>query len=197
MMLSDFSTINQYVNKCALFSEEEIKIFNGLLQSKTVKKKTILLREGEICNFEAYILKGCIRTFCTDENGAEVILQFAIEDWWVSDIASFHDQTPSKLSIETLENCELLILNHEAKEELLSKIPLFERVFRLMIQRNLAVTQNRLISTIAKPAQERYLEFLERYPNISQRVSQHYIASYLGISAEFLSKIRAKIASNR
>lgn len=172
-------------------------IFDDLLQLQTVKKKTILLREGEICNFEAYILKGCIRTFCMDKNGAEVTLQFAIEDWWVSDIASFHDRMPSKLYIETLENCELLILNHEAKEELLAKIPLFERVFRLMVQRNLSVTQNRLINTIAKPAKERYLEFLERYPSIAQRVSQHYIASYLGISAEFLSKIRAKIASNR
>jgi len=196
-MLSPFVSINQYVNKCAIFSEEEIKIFDDLLQAKSVKKKTILLREGEICNFEAYILKGCIRTFCMDENGAEVILQFAIEDWWVSDIASFHDQTPSKLYIETLENCEFLILNHQTKEELLTKVPLFERVFRLMVQRNLSVTQNRLINTIAKPAQERYLDFLERYPSIAQRVSQHYIASYLGISAEFLSKIRAKIASNR
>lgn len=196
-MLSPFISINQYINKCTVFSEEEIMIFDDLLQLQTVKKKTILLREGEICNFEAYILKGCIRTFCMDKNGAEVTLQFAIEDWWVSDIASFHDRMPSKLYIETLENCELLILNHEAKEELLAKIPLFERVFRLMVQRNLSVTQNRLINTIAKPAKERYLEFLERYPSIAQRVSQHYIASYLGISAEFLSKIRAKIASNR
>jgi CRP/FNR family transcriptional regulator, cyclic AMP receptor protein len=196
-MSSPFQTINQYINRCAIFSEEEIQIFNDLLQHKTVKKKTMLLREGEICNFEAYILKGCIRTFCMDENGTEVVLQFAIEDWWVSDIASFHDQTPSKLYIETLENCELLMLNYQAKEELLAKIPLFERVFRLMVQRNLAVTQNRLLNIITKSAQERYLEFLERYPTISQRVSQHYIASFLGISAEFLSKIRTKMASNR
>jgi CRP/FNR family transcriptional regulator, cyclic AMP receptor protein len=196
-MSNPFQTINQYINRCAIFSEEEIQIFNDLLQHKTVKKKTMLLREGEVCNFEAYILKGCIRTFCMDENGTEVILQFAIEDWWVSDIASFHDQTPSKLYIETLENCELLILNHQTKEELLAKIPRFERVFRLMVQRNLAVTQNRLLNTITKSAQERYLEFLERYPTIPQRVSQHFIASFLGISAEFLSKIRTKMASNR
>lgn len=193
-MQSTFASINQYVNKCTIFSESELTFFDNLLQAKSVKKKTILLREGEICNFEAYILKGCIRTYCMDENGAEVILQFAVEDWWVSDIASFHDQKPSKLFIETLENCELLMLNYEAKEELLYKMPRFERVFRLMVQRNLSVTQNRLISTIAKPAQERYLDFLERYPSVAQRVPQHYIAAYLGISAEFLSKIRAKIS---
>ena len=196
-MQSTFHSINQYVNRCAVFSEQEIQLFDDLLQHKTVKKKTMLLREGEICNFEAYILKGCIRTFCMDENGAEVILQFAVEDWWVSDIASFHEQTPSKLYIETLENCELLILSHEAKEELLMKIPQFERVFRLMVQRNLSVTQNRLVNTIAKPAQDRYLEFLERYPSVAQRVAQHYIAAYLGISAEFLSKIRAKMSTKR
>jgi CRP/FNR family cyclic AMP-dependent transcriptional regulator len=196
-MQSTFNAINQYVNKCAVFSETEIQLFDSLLQHKTVKKKTMLLREGEICNFEAYILKGCIRTFCMDENGAEVILQFAVEDWWVSDIASFHEQTPSKLYIETLENCELLILTHEAKEELLAKIPQFERVFRLMVQRNLSVTQNRLVNTIAKPAQDRYVEFLERYPSVAQRVAQHYIAAYLGISAEFLSKIRAKMSTKR
>ncbi|MEA5460093.1 Crp/Fnr family transcriptional regulator [Arcicella sp. LKC2W] len=196
-MQSTFNSINQYVNKCAVFSENEIQLFDDLLQHKTVKKKTMLLREGEICNFEAYILKGCIRTFCMDENGAEVILQFAVEDWWVSDIASFHEQTPSKLYIETLENCELLILTHEAKEELLMKVPQFERVFRLMVQRNLSVTQNRLINIIAKPAQDRYVEFLERYPSVAQRVAQHYIAAYLGISAEFLSKIRAKMSTKR
>lgn len=196
-MQSTFHSINQYVNRCAVFSEHEIQLFDDLLQHKTVKKKTMLLREGEICNFEAYILKGCIRTFCMDENGAEVILQFAVEDWWVSDIASFHEQTPSKLYIETLENCELLILTHEAKEELLMKVPQFERVFRLMVQRNLSVTQNRLVNTIAKPAQDRYLEFLERYPSVAQRVAQHYIAAYLGISAEFLSKIRAKMSTKR
>lgn len=196
-MQSTFLSINQYVNRCAVFSEHEIQLFDDLLQHKTVKKKTMLLSEGEICNFEAYILKGCIRTFCMDENGAEVILQFAVEDWWVSDIASFHEQTPSKLYIETLENCELLILTHEAKEELLMKVPQFERVFRLMVQRNLSVTQNRLVNTIAKPAQDRYVEFLERYPSVAQRVAQHYIAAYLGISAEFLSKIRAKMSTKR
>ncbi len=196
-MQSTFNSINQYVNKCAVFSEHEIQLFDDLLQHITVKKKTMLLREGEICNFEAYILKGCIRTFCMDENGAEVILQFAVEDWWVSDIASFHEQTPSKFYIETLENCELLILTHEAKEELLMKVPQFERVFRLMVQRNLSVTQNRLVNTIAKPAQDRYVEFLERYPSVAQRVAQHYIAAYLGISAEFLSKIRAKMSTKR
>lgn len=192
-----FDSINQYVLKCSNFSEEELQQFNALLEFKKVPKKTFLLQEGELCQFEAFIIKGCIRTYYINENGFEVVLQFAVEDWWVSDIASFHEQKPSKLFIETLEDCELLILHPETKEQLLKKLPKFERVFRLMVQRNLSVTQNRLISTISKSAMEKYLEFIERYPSIPQRVAQHHIASYLGISAEFLSKVRAKIAKGK
>lgn len=154
----------------------------------------MLLHEGEICNFEAYINKGCIRNYYLDENGFEVTLQFAIEDWWVSDIASFQDHQPAHMFIETLEDCELLMLSPETKEELLRKLPKLERVFRLMVQRNLAVLQSRLFKTIATSAQEKYIDFISRYPTIPQRVAQHYIASYLGISPEFLSKVRTKMS---
>lgn len=189
-----FEQINKNVCRKNDFTTSEIEHFNSVLQHKTVPKKTLLLQEGEICKFEAYILKGCIRKYYINEQGHEVILQFAIEDWWVSDIASFHEEKPSMLFIETLEDCELLILTPESKEKLLKEIPKFERIFRLLVQRNLSSMQNRLIDTIAKPAQEKYLEFIKQYPTIPQRVAQHYIASYLGITAEFLSKIRTKLA---
>lgn len=192
-----FEQINTHVGKCTIFSNEELEIFDDMLERKLVPKKTFLLQEGEICNFEAYVVKGCIRTYYIDENGFDVTLQFAIEDWWVSDMASFYEQKPSRLFIETLEDCELLMFNPETKEELLQRVPKFERVFRLMVQRKLAVTQDRLINTIAKSAQEKYLDFLERYPTIPQRVPQHYIASYLGISPEFLSKVRTKMAKQK
>ena len=192
-----FDQIHKHLAKCTAFTAEEFEIFDSVLERKKVPKKTFLLQEGEVCNFEAYVVKGCIRTYYIDENGFDVTLQFAIEDWWVSDIASFYEQSPSKLFIETLEDCELLMFNPETKEELLAMVPKFERVFRLMIQRNLAVTQNRLINTISKTAQEKYLDFIERYPTIPQRVPQHYIASYLGISPEFLSKVRTKLAKQK
>jgi CRP/FNR family cyclic AMP-dependent transcriptional regulator len=189
-----FEQINKNVCKNGDFTQSEIDYFNSILQYKTIPKKTLLLQDGEICNFEAYILKGCIRKYYINEHGHEVILQFAIEDWWVSDIASFHEKKPSKLFIETLEECELLLLTPETKEQLVTKVPKFERIFRLLVQRNLSSMQNRLIDTIAKTAQEKYLEFLKLYPTIPQRVAQHYIASYLGVTAEFLSKIRTKLA---
>lgn len=189
-----FESINNNICKKNEFTPDEIAYFNTILQYKEAPKKTLLLQEGEICNFEAYILKGCIRKYYINENGFEVNIQFAIEDWWTSDIASFHEKKPSQLFIETLEDCQLLILTPETKEMLLQKVPKFERIFRLLIQRNLSAMQNRLIDTIAKSAQEKYLEFIKLYPTIPQRVAQHHIASYLGISAEFLSKVRTKLA---
>ena len=106
-----FDRINKNVSKSANFTVGELERMNELLQIKKVAKKTFLLQEGEVCNFEAYINKGCVRTFFIDEHGAEVILQFAIEDWWIGDVTSFYEQRPSTLFIETLEDCELLIFN--------------------------------------------------------------------------------------
>lgn len=189
-----FDKINAHVSKCASFSTAELEVFNTLIQVKSYPKKTLLLQEGEICNFEAYINKGCIRSYYLDENGFELTLQFAVEDWWVSDITSFHEHQPSNMFIETLEDCEILVLNPGTKELLLQQVPAFERFFRILIQRHLAVVQKRLFQTIAWPAQERYQDFLNLYPDIPQRVAQHYIASYLGISPEFLSKIRTRMA---
>ena len=189
-----FDRINNHVLKLITLTDEEIIKLDSLLEFKTYPKKTILLHEGEVCNFEAFINKGCIRSYYIDENGFEVTLQFAVEDWWVSDIASFHSHTASNIFIETLEDCELLLLSPQTKEELLTTVPRLERMFRLMVQKNLAVLQKRFLNTITTSAQEKYLDFLHRYPGIPQRVAQHYIASYLGISAEFLSKVRTRLS---
>lgn len=190
-----YEQINSSISRYVTFTDEEFEIFDALLEFKSVPKKTILLHEGEMCNFEAFVVKGCLRKYYIDANGFEVILQFAIENAWISDISfSIYEDKPSQVFIETLEDCELLVFSPETKETLFLKAPRFERAFRILMQRNLSVTQNRLFNTIAKTATEKYQEFLEHYPTIPQRVAQHYIASYLGISAEFLSKIRKKMA---
>lgn len=189
-----FEAINAYSRKFINPTAEELTLFNSLLAHKTVTKKTFLLQEGELCRFEAYINKGCIRTYYINETGAEVTLQFAIEDWWVSDITSFHEQKPSRMFIETLEDCELLLLTPATKETLLRQAPCFERMFRIMVQRNLSRLQERLFQTIVTTAVDKYLDFLDRYPTLPQRVAQHYIASYLGFSPEFLSKVRTKLS---
>ena len=192
-----YSQINKNICRYVSFEPKELEIFNSLLEHKTVPKKTILLHEGEMCDFEAFVIKGCIRKYYIDANGFEVILQFAIENAWLSDISfSIYEKKPSRVFIETLEECEFFMFTPDTKEALFAKAPKFERAFRILMQRNLAVTQERLFNTISKTATEKYLEFLELYPTLSQRVAQHYIASYVGISAEFLSKIRTKIAKH-
>ena len=192
-----YSQINKNIERYVSFNANELKIFNSLLEYKAIPKKTILLHEGEMCNFEAFVIKGCVRKYYIDANGFEVILQFAIENSWISDISfSIYEEKPSRVYIETLEDCEFFLFNPTTKEELFSRAPKFERAFRILMQRSLAVTQDRLFNTISKTATEKYAEFLEQYPALPQRVAQHYIASYLGISAEFLSKIKKKMTKH-
>lgn len=188
-----FEALDQFVSKYIRLTAEETDIFHSLWENKKVKKKQFLLREGEICQFEAFILKGCIRTYYVDRGGTETILNFAVEGWWVSDLSSFSEQTPSTQNIETLEDCELLMINYENKKILFDVIPAFEKVFRILVQRSLGVMQQRFYATLTQTAEERYLAFIDKYPQVVQRVPQHQIARYIGVSPEFLSKVRSTL----
>nr|WP_295864637.1 Crp/Fnr family transcriptional regulator [uncultured Chitinophaga sp.] len=192
-----FEQIDQFVDRIISLTPEERQLFHSLLKFKRVRKRTYLLQEGEICDFEAYIVKGCIRTYYLSEDGTETILSFAIEDWWVSDLASFTEQTPSNMFIESLEDCELLIIDHKSKAALYEKIPKFETLFRLLIQRSLFALQKRFHSLISQTAEQRYLAFIEKYPKVVQRVPQNQIARYLGVSPEFLSKVRSTLQKKK
>ncbi|MBD3906100.1 Crp/Fnr family transcriptional regulator [Chryseobacterium sp. Ch-15] len=192
-----FQNIIKNISRFITLTLEEEKIYENLLTLQKFPKKTHLLREGEICQFEGFIKEGCIRTYYLDENGFEVTILFAVEDWWITDIDSFNNKTPSKIFIETLEDTEIYMLTPETKEELLQKVPKFERAFRMMMQRYVVTLQNRLVNTISQPATDRYLEFIRVYPTIPQRVAQYYIASYLGVSKEFVSTIRKRLANKQ
>lgn len=185
-------SIQNYISRFVSLTPEELSVVENCMQLQEIPKKTILLNAGDVCNFEAYVLKGCIREYFIDHKGQELTLEFAVEDWWVSDITSFENQTPSIMYIETLEDCELLMLSRAAKDELLARVPKLERMFRLMIQRHLSVLQKRLFRTVSYTAMDKFEQFLRRYPSLPQRVPQHYIASYLGITPEFLSKLRKR-----
>ncbi|HXB95555.1 MAG TPA: Crp/Fnr family transcriptional regulator [Puia sp.] len=186
-----FTEIDAFVAKYITLSGEEQDFFHSLLQHRKMRKKEFLLKEGEVCNFEAFILKGCIRTYYLDKDGLETILLFAVEEWWVSDICSFAERKPSNLFIETVEDSELLTIDYTSKMRLFEKIPAFERMFRLLVQRALGVLQQRFYESISLTAEERYRNFLEKYPLVAQRVPQHQIAHYIGVSPEFLSKIKS------
>ncbi len=192
-----FSGLDQNLTHHIQLSPQELETVHSFFKHKTLKKKTFLLRQGQVCNFEAYLLKGCVKKYYIDQNGFEVILQFAVEDWWVSDIASFCEQAPSNLFIETLEETELLTIDHQGKEQLFKQLPQLERVFRLMVQRAYAVLENRFFTSISATAEERYLNFIRNYPTIPQRVPQYQIASYLGITPEALSRIKAAVSRKK
>jgi CRP-like cAMP-binding protein len=187
-MHSLYQQIQKYVPLTSAESEKIASYF----KSKSVAKKTILLHSGEICSFEAFIVKGCIKSYCIDRDGNEVIFSFATENWWVSDITSFQDRKPSRMWIETMEECELLMLDPAAKEALLHFFPKLERMFRLLVQNHLASYQERLFGNIALPAETRYENFLQKFPGLTNRIPQHQIAAYLGISLEFLSRLRKR-----
>ncbi|HEY1009684.1 MAG: Crp/Fnr family transcriptional regulator [Daejeonella sp.] len=188
-----FEELDNHITRCAPMSSSELGVFHSRLKSKILKKKTLLLQQGEICKFEAYIVKGCVKKYYIDPDGEEVILQFAVEDWWISDIGSFSEQKPSNLFIETLEDTEVLMIDFESKQRLFAEIPKLERVFRIMMQRAYSVLEGRFYATVAHSAEALYLEFLEKYPTIPQRVPQQQIASYLGITPESLSRIKSKL----
>jgi CRP-like cAMP-binding protein len=188
-----FNQLDASVARFIQLTAEELELFHSLLQFKKVKKKQFLLQEGEVCDFEAYLLKGCCRSYYLDKEGTETILLFAVEDWWVSDLSSFSEQTPSNMFIETVEDCELLLINYTNKMQLFEQVPKFEKFYRLLVQRSLGVLQKRFYAAVSQTAEERYLAFMEKYPHIVQRVPQHQIARYIGVSPEFLSKVRSNM----
>jgi len=184
--------LKQNIAKNVNLSDDEWQHFLRPFKLKEVKKKEFLLKQGEVCRFEAFVNKGCLRVFYIDKNGFEHVLYFAVEGWWVGDIDSFTNQVPAQLFIEALENCELLMVGKEDKEALYETLPIVERLFRIMSQKRVIAFQQRIIDTQSKTAEERYNDFITKYPQIVQRITNLQLAAYLGISHEFLSKIRKK-----
>jgi CRP-like cAMP-binding protein len=187
--------LKQNINTHISLSENEMEEFCNLFQSKTIKKKDFLLREGEICAFEGFVSEGLFRVYHIDQNGFEQVLYFAMENWWVTDIDSFTNERPSQLFIEALEDSEVLLITKKEKEYAYENLPKIEKLFRVMTQKTHVALQRRMIDNLSKTADQRYLDFIEKYPALYNRLTNLQIAAYLGISHEFLSKIRRKIAS--
>ena len=135
-------------------------------------------------------MSGCLRSYFIDANGFEHILQFAIEDWWIADMMSITTQRPGNLAIDALEDSEVMLLSRENQLKLFDECPKFERYFRIITENGMVSFQRRVLENISLPAAERYKNFAKRYPVMVQRLPQTQVASYLGITPEFLSKIR-------
>lgn len=180
------------ISKYAQLTENEFEIFAESFELREYKKKDLILKEGDYCLFEGFVLDGCFKIFFLNENGLEQTLYFAVKDWWITDLDSFINNVPSTLSIEALEDSKVLLISKKQKLDLYEKLPVVERLFRIMNQQASIALQRRILSLMTKTADKRYIEFLQKYPGLEQRLTQQQIASYLGISHEFLSKIRKK-----
>lgn len=188
-----FHSISQKVN----LSEEEFAFCKTLFIPKKLRKRQYLLQEGDVCKYTAFVEKGLLRSYTVDEKGSEHILQFALEEAWMADLYSFLTQEPSRYHIDALEDCELLLISQSSWDIMFEKIPTMERYFRILIQNNLIATQRRLMGALRETAEEKYNKFIITYPECVQRVPQHMIASYLGVTRETLSRIRNPSAKKK
>lgn len=189
----DYELILRNVSKHIYLDNIETDFFLSLLRHRIIKRKDYLLKEGEVCKTENFILKGCMRTFTIDEKGFEHILMFGIEDWWVGDLYSFLTKTPAAYNIEALEDTEVLQISKADLDKLYERVPKFERFFRLIIQNAFIALQRRINQNLSFTAEEKYLDFIKRYPELEQRISQKQVSAYLGITPVFLSMLRRKL----
>lgn len=189
-----FEFFFETITKTIELSESDKRVLRNNYLVKKLKKRQFFLQEGDVCKYAGFITKGCLKTYTIDKNGDEHVFQIAIEGWWVSDMYSHLTGEPATFTIEALEECELLILDLEARETIFKQIPNYERFHRILLERNYLATQRRVNSMLSSSAEERYLAFINKYPQIVQRVPQLVIASYLGIAPESLSRIRKHLS---
>lgn len=185
-----YNLLKDNISKHLALSDQELDTISTHFSFKEVKKKSFLLRGGKTCRFEGFVLKGCFRVFTIDQKGNEINLYFAVGGWWLMDIDSFTNQTPSDLFIQALEDSQVLLISREEKSKLYESLPVVEKLFRIIFQKALVSWQRRLVRNHSMTAKERYLHFIDAYPSISAKLSNKNLASYLGISHEFLSKIK-------
>jgi CRP-like cAMP-binding protein len=172
----------------SLTKEEEEKIVS-LFKAKKLKKKQFLLQEGDVLKQAVFVTDGCLRSYSIDKNGFEHVLQFAPPGWWIGDMRSFIKQEPATLYIDAIEDSKTLILSKNDLEQIYISIPKLERFFRILAENALATYQHRLIDNLSLPAIDRYNNFCKLYPSLIERLPQKQVASYIGVTPEFLSKM--------
>lgn len=151
------------------------------------------MQQGDICKYECFVVSGCTKTFYMDAEGQEHIVTFSIEDWWTSDMGSFITQTPADFSVQCIENTGLIMFSYDIIDNLYTEIPKLERFFRQIIEKAFVASQKRIVRNFSLSAKDRYVYFKNQYPKIEQRIPQYMVASYLGITKEFLSKIKSQL----
>ena len=185
------------VSKLIRLTAEEAAAFTLLLEPKALKAKQYILSEGNVCKHSIFVAKGCLKGFTVDKNGFEHILSFAPPGWWIADMYSLFSQKPGLLNIQATEATEVLLLSKTNQEKLYHDIPKFERFFRIITENSLVSYQQRVLDNLSLTAEERYQHFCQKYPSLIQCLPQKEIASYIGVTPEFFSKMRRRLLKGK
>jgi CRP-like cAMP-binding protein len=190
-----FEVFSKYLTDKITLSEPELARISSVSVIKKLRRKQYLLQEGDVWRHYAFVCKGCLRIYRLDEKGNEHILKFCIENWWAGDRESLLTGKPSHCFIDALEESTVIMITKENFDNLCTEIPAFNELVNQLLNKTYIASQDRIHSNITYTSEEKYLEFIKKYPDIVSRVPLHMIASYLGISAETLSRIRTQFAN--
>ncbi len=188
-----FDVFESYLLSKAEFSPADIERIEALTVTKILSKHQFLLRADEVCVAQAFVTSGCLRSYSVNNKGAEHILYFAVENWWISDQESLNTGQPSAYSIDAIEESTVVLIKKDDMERLRREIPTFDRLVNTTLYRSFLTSQTRIHSAISYSAEEKYREFVEKYPILARRIPQHMVAAYLGMTTETLSRVRRKI----
>lgn len=188
--MPDINLFIKYQQRIVSLSIEEQEIFMAAFTLKQIKKKQFIIQPDFTAKHRTFVLEGALRSYIIDKDGVDHTIQFALEDWWISDINSYIYQKPATMFVVALEDSTILQISYESEQQLKQSKHVFERFFRITAERTAAFHQRRIITALTRTAEERYNDFLEAYPTAVQRLPQFALASYLGMTREFLSKIR-------
>lgn len=182
----------QHIEKIVSLSEEEKGLILSKIEIENYKTKTVILEAGQVCKHSYFVNSGILRSFYINDNIVEHVLHFACEGWWIGDMYSLLSQKPGNLFIEVNEDAEIVLLSKKNQTELYLEIPKLERFFRILTENSLVAHQERLMDNLSLTAEERFEKFCSKYPNLIQKVPQKQIASYIGVTPEFFSKMKSK-----
>ncbi|MXN91255.1 cyclic nucleotide-binding domain-containing protein [Flavobacterium sp. Sd200] len=190
-----YDVFQKYLDNNATLTPFECERIRSFAITKKLRKKQYLLQEGDVWKYDAFITKGCLRTYSVDDKGSEHVISFSMENWWTGDRESLLSQQPSRFNIDAIEDCELVLFTHENFEMLCREIPAFNNMIHTILQRSFIAAQNRIQASLSLTAEEKYLNFVNKYPGFAMRIPQAMIASYLGMTPETLSRIRRQTAN--
>lgn len=189
-----YEIFQKYLEEKTELTPTESERIQSFAIIKKLRKRQYLLQEGDVWKYDAFITKGCVRTYTVDERGSEHVNSFSIENWWTGDRESLMMQQPSRFNIDAIEDTELVLFTHENFELLCREIPAFNNMVNAILQRSFIAAQNRIQASLTLTAEEKYLNFISKYPGFASRIPQTMIASYLGMTPETLSRIRKQTA---